>query len=109
MTLDATRTAAALVASMIVASLLPAAPFAKADPYTPDAETDVPSSVGTERADAYIACAVPTVEFLQASAELAVARSGDGRLRAFARREIGTDDDTRAAFAARSSRTSRRF
>ncbi len=107
MTLDATRIARALIASLLLACLPPAVPSAKADPYTPDAETDVPSSIGTETTDAYIAIAVPTVEFLQASAALAVARSDDARVRAFARREIGTNDDTRAAFAARDAAVAR--
>ena len=114
---DATRIARPLAAALVpacllLAVLLPPAPWgatsiARADPFTPDAETDVPSSIGTETADAYIAVAVPTVEFLQASAELAITRSDDARLRAFARREIGTADDTRAAFAARDAAVAR--
>ena len=102
MSLDATPIARARLASLILTSLLLlAAPLARADSYTPDAETDVPSSVGTETTDAYLSIAVPTVEFLEASAKLAIARSNDARLRAFARRETDTGDDTRAAFAAR--------
>ena len=108
MSLDATPIARARLASLILASLLLAAPLAKADPYTPDAETDVPSSVGTETTDAYLSVAVPTVEFLEASAELAIARSNDARLRAFAGREIDTGDDTRAAFAARDAAVARK-
>ena len=44
---DATPIARALLASLALASLLLAIPLAEADPYTPDAETDVPSSIGT--------------------------------------------------------------
>ena len=108
MMLDATRIARALVAFLVPAFLLAAGvSFTRADPYTPDAETDVPSSIGTETTDAYLSVAVPTVEFLQASADLAIARSENARLRAFARREIGTADDTRAAFAARDAAVKR--
>ncbi len=90
--------ARALLAGVMFGGL--AAP-AGADPYTPDARTDVPSSAGSVTADAFVSVSLPTLEALLASAQLAGERAANARLRAFARREDVFAEGSLAAFAER--------